>query len=154
MRALAPLVASALLCAVSAADAATILLRDGSRIQGEVLTLSGGVYSIRSATLGTVTVPQADVQSISEADAPAAPAAAAAGAPSAQELQQRIASDPALMAEVNGLQNNPDVQSILNDPEIMNALRSGNLQVIMGNPKLARLASDPAVQSLIGKLAQ
>lgn len=156
MRHLRPLLLSALLGVAafsSGASASTIRLRDGSLISGEVLTLSGGVYSIRSETLGTVTIRQADVEAISEGAAPV-PAAPAGAGHSAASVQQRLASDPALMRDVSALQDNPDVQSILNDPEIMNALRSGNLEVLVGNPKLGRLAADPRVQALVGKLAE
>ena len=41
-----------------------IELTDGSVISGEVLSLTGGIYRIRSGALGTVSIPQSKVQII------------------------------------------------------------------------------------------
>jgi len=128
------------------ADAATITLRDGSTISGEVVSLSNGVYTIRSATLGTVTVRQDDVRSLTEQ--PSAPRAA-----QLDSVREHIAADPAAMDAITALAADPDIQAILNDPDLLAALRDGNLEALLSNPKVARLAADPRMQSITNRIA-
>lgn len=140
------------LSTASAAGPSTVTLRDGSTITGEVVSLEAGLYTIRSATLGTLTLRQADVQSIADAAAP--PPAPALSAPAQLDaVQERIAADPALMQDITALQDVPEIQALLEDPEVMNAIRDGNLEALVGNPKLARLAADPRVQAIVRKLS-
>jgi hypothetical protein len=139
-----------LLCASSAAHAAeasTLTLRDGSSITGEVVSLSDGVYTVRSVTLGTIAVKASDVRSLTN------DAAAQAPAPAQPEgLQERLASDPDTMDAIAALQDDPELKAVLDDPELLNALRSGNLEALMSNPKVAHLAADPKIQEITNKL--
>ena len=49
---------------VNAAEVREIELTDGSVITGEIVSLSGGVYTIRSAAIGTVQVEESKVRTI------------------------------------------------------------------------------------------
>jgi hypothetical protein len=133
------------------ADPVTLKLRDGSTISGEVVSLTGGLYTVQSRTLGTLTVREADVQSMTR-DSGKADAAPAGASSEVEAIQQRIANDPQAMQAVRSLQDNPNVQEILADPALMSALQSGNLQALLANPKLARLAADPEVQAILRQL--
>lgn len=55
------------------------------------------------------------------------------------ELTEKLMDDPESMDKIVKLQNNPTIQKILQDPEIMEAIR---------NKDLARLASDPKIKAL------
>lgn len=125
-------------------EASTITLRDGSTISGEIVSLSDGVYTIRSATLGTLTVKQADVRTLTDQAATPMPAQLDA-------LRERIATDPATMSAIAALADDPDVQAILGAPEVRAALQDGNLDALLSNPKIARLAADPRVRSITEK---
>jgi hypothetical protein len=76
----------------------------------------------------------------------AGPAAPSADAP--QSLQARIQDDPQVMSAVKALSDNPQVQDILGDPAIAAALSRGDLAALLANPKIKRLAEDPAVQDI------
>ena len=151
----------ALACArpALAAEPSTIVLRDGTTITGEILSLSGGVYTVQSTTLGTIHITASDVRTVSNGPQPEVPAAAAgnqgAPAPAAptqlDDLQQRMASDPDTMRDINALQDTPEMRDLLDDPAVLEALRSGNLEALLSNPKLARLAADPRIQKIADK---
>jgi hypothetical protein len=129
-----------------AAAPSTITLRDGSTITGEVVSLSDGVYTIKSATLGMITVKESDVRSMTKTAA-AAPDPGQMGA-----LQERMTSDPDTMSTLTALQDDPELKAVLNDPEVLNALQSGNVDALLANPKVAHLADDPKVQEITKKL--
>ncbi|HXQ24247.1 MAG TPA: hypothetical protein VN812_21375 [Candidatus Acidoferrales bacterium] len=134
--------------AVHAVEPSTLTLRDGSSITGEVVSLSDGVYTVRSATLGTVTVKAADVRSLTNEATATGPAPA-----QLDGLQERIASDPDTMNAINTLRDDPELKAMLDDPELQSALQSGNLDALLSNPKLARFAADPRVQEITKKVS-
>jgi hypothetical protein len=134
--------------AAHAAEPSTLTLRDGSTITGEVVSLSDGVYTVRSATLGTITVKAADVRSMSNDTAAPAPAPA-----QLDGLQERIVSDPDTMNAISALRDDPELKAMLDDPELQSALQSGNLDALLSNPKLAHFAADPRVQEITKKVS-
>ena len=71
-----------------------------------------------------------------------------------QSLQARIQSDPQTMAAVQALRDNPQVQDVLADPAIAEALSRGDIAALLANPKIKRLADDPAVQQVTGQVTK
>ena len=65
-----------------------------------------------------------------------------------QSLQARIQADPQVMSAVRALNDNPQVQDVLADPAIAAALSRGDLAALLANPKIKRLAEDPAVRDV------
>ena len=128
------------------AESSTIRLRDGSQISGEIVSLRDGVYTITSSTLGTLTVKQDEVSSVTNGTA---------GQASMQldALKEQLTADPDTMRAIVELMDVPDVQAVLNDPDIRTALQSGNLDALLSNPKLLRLAADPRFLDLTKKVA-
>jgi hypothetical protein len=142
-------------------------LRDGSVISGQLLGLRDGHFLVESPSLGQLRIPENDVLAMTTAGAqpvkiaptnPPAPPVSALGsgggayAGEIQAAQRQILSSPELMAEVQALALDPQVQSLANDPAFLNALMSGNLQAIQDNPRTQALMSNPKVQQLIGKV--
>ena len=66
----------------------------------------------------------------------------------AQALQQRMISDPEIMNMIQSLQNDPDFQQILQDPEIMKAVSSGDIATLMANPKFTRILDNKTVHDI------
>jgi hypothetical protein len=126
---------------VHGAESSTITLRDGSSITGEVVSLRDGIYTVRSALLGTVTVKQSEVASLTNGSA---------GQASIQldALKEQLTADPDTMRAIVDLMDLPDVQAVLSDPDIRPALQSGNLEALLSNPKLVRLVADPRFQDI------
>lgn len=132
--------------AAQCAEPSTIKLRDGSQISGEIVSLRDGVYTITSSTLGTLTVQQAEVSSVTTGTA-------GPPAPQLDALTQQLTADPDAMRVIVELMDAPDVQAVLDDPDIRTALQSGNLDALLSNPKLLHLAADPRFQDIARKIS-
>lgn len=149
-----------LLLAVDAAhaeDLQRIVLRDGSEIVAEVRSLEAGTYTLRSPSLGEIRIPQRSVERIERgggAGTASAPSAPGAGATDLQGLQLQMLSDPAVVDSLVQLQASPEMQAILNDPEILQAVANGDLEALNNNPKMQKLMNDPAVRRLTGQLTE
>jgi hypothetical protein len=148
-------VVAGLVALSAAAVAGTVVLKDGTIISGEVESLQDGVYTINTASLGRVRVPKDQVRSIDADQGPAAPAArspadgSAPGAFDPEAAKQRIAADPALMTLLLSLQNDADMRSVVQDPEVMKAIAAGDYTALMKNPKIIALMSNPKVRELV-----
>jgi hypothetical protein len=158
--ALATLGAIASLATVSGdSSAATVVLRDGTIVQGEVLALRDGVYTIKTESVGTLQVRKQEVRSIDES---AKPAAAPGGAPAAEPpaipegaleaAKSRIAEDPQLLALVLALQTDPGVAAAVADPEITKAIAAGDYAALMNNPKIIALLNNDKVRAIVDGL--
>ncbi len=148
-----------------------IELIDGSIIRAEVVSMSQGMYRLHSDTLGEIEVPEQRIKAIrssagetaiprteakpgGESPTPGEALPAPAPAASAEDLQQVFQQDPAAMNKILSLQNDPLVQSILNDASTMQAIEAGDLGALLNDPKIRALMGHPTVQELGGKHAQ
>ena len=61
-------------------------------------------------------------------------------------------SDKEVVEMILSLQNDPDVQRILQDPEIMKAVNSGDINALLSNPKFMKLLENPTIQDIRRKV--
>ena len=145
------------LLAFSAASfAATVVLRDGTVIQGDVTSLQDGVYSVETDSIGTIRVRKEEVRSIDDGAKPASGTSAAVsiggsspGAPELDATTSRIMQDPKLLAAVLALQGDPDVLAVLADPDITKAMAAGDYDALLNNPKFAALMQNAKMREII-----
>lgn len=135
---------------VNAAEMRDIELTDGSVITGEVVSMSKGIYTVRSATLGTLRIEASKVRVIRSRDS---------GAPGdtegrAKSLEDKMLADGDIMAAISALQNDPDFQKVLRDPEIMRAVQAGDIAALMKNPEFMKLLNNQTVQDINKRLAR
>jgi hypothetical protein len=123
-----------------------IELKDGSVIYGEIVSLSGGVYTLRSRGLGTVKIDQSEIQAIRSGTREGGKQ------DQIRQIQQRMMSDKEVVEMILSLQNDPDVQRILQDPEIMKAVNSGDINALLSNPKFMKLLENPTIQDIRRKV--
>jgi hypothetical protein len=64
-------------------------------------------------------------------------------------IQERLIKDEALFQKIQALQDDPDIQAVLSDSALMEALRAGNLDALISNPKFMRLLENPAIQEIM-----
>ena len=142
--------------------APTIELKDGSRIQGEIQSIENGVYTVHSQSIGTVHVAQTNIVRIVYSGDVSNTAAAPASKPSArddslapdiQQMQTRLAQDPAAMQSIMSLQSDPQIQAILSDPAIAKAIQEGDYMSLLGNAKIQALESNEHVKQLLQQQA-
>ncbi len=141
-------------CNAGAGEISIIELSDGSIITGEVVSFDGNIWTIRSGAMGTLKIEAAKVVSIrSQTTGSQAPVGGAstgnqANTADIQAMQQSIMANEQLMAMIMSLQNNPEVQAILQDPEVMNAINAGDMNTLMANPKFMRLMENAKIKEI------
>jgi hypothetical protein len=64
-------------------------------------------------------------------------------------IQERLINDEAVFQKIQALQDDPDIQAVLSDSALMEALRTGNLNAVTSNPKFMRLLENPAIQEIM-----
>ncbi len=133
-------------------------LMDGSVIQGEILSYSGGIYQINSDVLGTISLPEEKIRAIkparnsgSQANNSNGPNEPSPGAQKIDQMQDRMLNDPETVQLIEELQNNPSVQKILQDEELMKAISQGNLNRVGEDPKIKALMNDKTIEKIIEK---
>ncbi len=153
---LSRLMLSLMLLPVWASAEQIIRLQDGSEIRGEVISLSNGVYTIDSRSLGTIKLGSDQVQMMTSGGAPASnpvdQAKQQMGEQTVQSIQSAITANTGLMSAILKLQNDPAMKAILADPEVMQAVQNLDLQALSQNPKIQALMRSPQVQQIQGQL--
>ncbi len=119
-----------------------IELTDGSVIYGEIVSFSGGTLTLQSESFGTMKIKESKIRAI-RSKGPVG-----GGRNQIQRLQQRMMSDKEVVEMILSLQNDPDVQKILQDPEIMKAVNSGDINALLSNPKFMKLLENPTIQDI------
>jgi len=139
---------------VFAEEISVIELKDGSVITGEVVSFDGKVWIIQSGSMGTLKIEGAKVVSIRTRDAfkkessGAVSGESTSGKADIKAMQQSIMSNEKIMAMIMNLHDDPDVQAILQDPEIMRAVNAGDVNALMTNPKFIRLMENTQVKAI------
>ena len=148
------------LCTPAWATELRLTLTDGSVITGEIESVQNGIYTFRSPSLGTLSLKESDIRRIempagspSRADGETSKPSAASD-PQVEALQRRILADDALMNSVTALLDDPQLQAVLKDPEVLDAFRAGDIDALKGNPKFRSLIDDPKVKEITKRLAQ
>jgi len=69
-----------------------------------------------------------------------------------QGLQERILGDPAIMAIILSLQNDPDLQALLSDPAVVAAIQAGDLSSLARDPRVVKLRNKPQLKEVEKRL--
>ena len=123
-------------------------LKDGSVIYGEIVSFSGGTFTVRSKSFGTVEIDESKIRAIRSR------VPVGRKRDQIQQLQQKMMSDEEVVQMILSLQNDPDVQNILKDPEIMEAVNAGDINALLSNPKFMKLLENPAIQDIRKKVTE
>lgn len=138
-----------------------IELKDGSRIQGDIQSVQNGDYTIVSPSIGTVHIAQSNIVRISydggvesRDRAPTEATGNDQRSIEAQQLQAQLVQDPEAMKSILSLQADPQIQALLNDPQIMQAIARGDYTSLLDNPKIQALDKDPQLKQVLRELGQ
>ena len=140
-------------------SAGEVELEDGSIISGEIVSYKDGVYTISSSSLGTVEISESKIRSIhysSQHTQAVTPNRTTNPGVSSemQTLQSSMMNNEDIMRMIRSLQNDPKVQEVLNDPDIMNAVLAGDINALMSNPKFLELLNHPKVLDIQRNMAK
>jgi hypothetical protein len=136
----------------SAAEIKEIELTDGSIITGEVLSLNNRVYTIRTGSLGTLKIDDVKVRSIRPQNKATLLQSSQTG--DVKVLQDKMMSDQEILGMIQSLKDDPQYMKILEDPEIMNAVNSGDTAALMANPKFLQVLQNPTIRGIQQKVAK
>jgi hypothetical protein len=67
-------------------------------------------------------------------------------------LQERMMSDTEIMAQIQALQSDPEMQELLKDPSVLNAVTTGDITTLTGNPRFMRLLENARVKDIQRRL--
>ncbi|MBL6979322.1 MAG: hypothetical protein ISR61_10255 [Desulfobacteraceae bacterium] len=67
-------------------------------------------------------------------------------------LQKSMMNDKEIMGLVLSLQESPEMQELLKDPDIMEAINSGDISALMSNPKFRKLLKNPEIEEIQKKM--
>jgi len=137
-----------------AGESSVVELKDGSIISGEVVSFDGSTWIIQSASMGRLEIEAAKVVSIrSQTTKSRQPTTGASTGNQVdmdqmQSMQQSIMANEQLMTMIMTLQNDPEVQAILQDPDIMKAVEAGDMNALLANPKFMRLMENAKIKEI------
>jgi hypothetical protein len=133
----------------AAADHREIILNDGSVISGEIMSSDGNRYTIKSSSLGTVEIDSSEISVIqapsSKDNASQVPRISSAELSS---MQEKLAKNPDIMRLIESVQHDPQVQAILQDPQLMQSLMAGDTQALINSPQFNALMNNPAIRQI------
>jgi len=142
------------------ADGPTELeLIDGSVLTGEITSFREGVYTVRSPSLGTIEINESQIRVIRVQQSERTTGKTLRPTNSVidkelKTLHESMTSDQEIMQMILSLQNDPDIQALLQDAAIMEAVNSGDINTLMANPKFRKILENPDIQQIQRKVGQ
>ena len=126
-----------------AGDLKEVKLNDGSLIYCEVISLSDGVYTMKSPLLGPLKVDESNVNSI---------ISLRSTKDEIQTLKNRILKNDELLDIVLALRNDPDFKAALEDPTVLEAVNSGDISALLANQNFVKLLNNPKILTIRDKM--
>jgi hypothetical protein len=65
-----------------------------------------------------------------------------------RQLQERMLGDAEIMALILDLQNDPEMQELLSDQSVLNAVTTGDISALTRNPRFMRLMENARVMDI------
>lgn len=137
-----------------------IELTDGSIINAEIISLDNGVYTLNAESLGRVKIDASKIRKV-EAKNENTPSTVNIPEPSDNTIKSGVdkyktimMGDPQILKIANDLAMDPQFQEIIKDPQIANAINSGDIQALMSNQKFMNIINHPKIEEIKDKLKQ
>ncbi|MFP4476472.1 MAG: hypothetical protein ACLFOY_13005 [Desulfatibacillaceae bacterium] len=149
-------VLAVLLTTAGPAAGAVIELDDGRTIVGEILRFEDGMYFVRTGG-EVVAVPRDRTNSVHSGDDPDRRPGMMYGEPmpegpeyrkQLESTREKLTGDEDTMRLIEELRDDPEMQAILSDPEILRAVERGDIAALLENPKFQRLMENATVRDI------
>ncbi len=138
-------------------EAQEIELNDGTVINGKIISFANGVYTIESEALGQLKIKESKIKTIhlkSSAKNKKDETESQSANSQVKSMQNLMVTDSSIMEMILSLQNDPKFQKILKNPEIMNAVNSGDTKTLMSNPEFMELLNNSTVKEITKNTTQ
>ena len=148
----------------------SVVLKDGSRVVGEVISFDAKGCRLKTEHLGTLSIPLENVVEITPIEAHRTPPAVRSKMESemmALQLQKQtqeramadqrqiimnlLMADPNMAKTIKRLQSQPELTEAMADPSIWMALQTGDIETLMTKPAIRSLL-DPNTRKALKKL--
>lgn len=133
-----------------------IELADGSVINGEIVALADGVYTIKNpATFGEIKVGAEKISRIESVNATVNNLIGQPNNPAPSQVAaygQTLMQNPENAAVVADLTKNPELRKMAEDPELQAAAKKGDVQALLNNPKFMNIVNSPEVKEAVKEL--
>ena len=138
----------------NAGEAREIELIDGSIIMGKVLSLTGGIYTIKSDSLGMIKLEESEISAIRAKSAfhGASKDVVSQSSGEIRSLQGKMMSDKEIMSMIQSLQNDPEFRKLLENPDVMKAVNSGDVAALMSNAQFMKILNNSTVREIQSKV--
>jgi hypothetical protein len=142
---------------VFSAELNDIVLEDGSIIRAEVISFQNGKYTLRSESIGVVTIDSSQVSQILRHKANQSQAPLFSSSPemfqaNVEKAQTMLMKDPEAMQVVASMASDPNFKELLDDPASVAALKSGDMAALLKNPRFLAIMQDPKMQDMAAKV--
>ena len=143
----------------AASEPAQIQLIDGSLVSGQITSFREGVYTLQSDSLGTIKIDESQIKLI-RMDSHGTPPWEPVNAPNGsvdntiQDLQKAMSQNPQIMEMIQTLQNDPEIQLLIQDKDIMDAVTAGDINTLMSNPEFIKIFENSSIQQIQKEIVQ
>ena len=69
-------------------------------------------------------------------------------------IQKRILEDPEMLSIILSLRNDPEMRKIVNDPDVAATLQTGDLSMLVNDPRFVKLLGKPQLKELVRRCSQ
>ena len=157
----------------------TIAFKDGTVLKGNLSAVADGYYIIDTVNLGQVRVPVEKVASITAGGVTTPQAVPQVTLPAGtseststqsainnllasqpqlaepiSQAQKNILNDPQMMAEIQTMLQDPKIMNLLKDKSVMQDVIGMNPETIQNNPNIQALMQNPKMQNLLNQLSE
>jgi len=134
-------------------QASKIQLTDGSVINGEIISLSEGIYTINTPSLGQIKLEGTKVSKIETGNSAISQAENLTQS-KVESYGKTLMEDPKNAAIVTELAADHQFQELAKDPQIKEAAKAGDIQAMMKSEKFKAILENPKLKETIKKLKQ
>jgi gamma-glutamyl phosphate reductase len=148
-----------MLCVAGPALAApkVITLKDGSTIKGEVVSLIDGRYTIKTDSLGEMTIAEDAILEITAFNAaPLSSSSATTNSlkKSVQAVQSQVMQDENIMRSINALAQNEEIMKLMQDQNFVNMIMSFDEEKIRNSPAVQELMQREDIKRIMNEIQQ
>lgn len=141
-----------------------LILNDGSKIRGELISVSHGMVVVKTTNMGTVKFPKSKIVKINKkkpqkSEYEKEKAALLDSKESLQPhdiamqnqaaMQYQMMQNQAMMAQIYALQTNPEFIQLMQDPQFLKDLQSGDMEVLMKNENFVKILNNPELKAMV-----
>ena len=148
-----------------------IMLNDGTKIIGQLINVSNGIYTIETKHLGEMQVSVDDLKSISNSKDSDIKDTQTKNAgtenlnkdiqknPTARQdtltqIQQKAMSDPKVTSGIQELVNDPEIMKLIQDPKIMEAVTNMDPESLQNSKSAQELMKNPKMKKIMDQIGE